>query len=62
MGVTPLLFVRSARKDDRGETQAYTLLGPVSLERWQGERPMNIEWRLEVPMPAKLLREAKVVG
>lgn len=62
MGVTPLLFVRPTRKDDRGETQAYTLLGPLTLERWNGERPMNIEWHLQVPMPAELLRQAKVVG
>ena len=62
LGITPLLFVRPTRQDDRGESQAYTLLGPVTLDRWQGERPMNIAWRLQVPMPAELLRQAKVVA
>lgn len=62
LGVTPLLFVRPARKDDRGETCPYTFLGPVRLQSWHGERPMNIEWELAREMPAALLREARVVG
>ena len=61
-GITPLLFVRERKKDDRNETVPYTFLGPVSLVRAEGERPMNIEWALDTPMPAALLQQAKVVA
>lgn len=61
-GITPLLFVRERRKDDRNETVPYTFLGPVRCETWEGERPMNIEWALDVEMPAETLRMAKVIA
>jgi len=37
-------------------------LGVVELRHWEGERPMNVEWELERPMPAELLRVARVVS
>lgn len=61
-GVTPLLFVRERRKDERNETMPYRFLGPVRLIDWSGERPMNVEWELATPMPAETLRVARVVG
>lgn len=62
LGVTPLLFVREHRKDERGVTEPYVFLGPVRLESWAGERPMDVIWQLEHPMPAELLAVARVVG
>lgn len=62
LGVTPLLFVRLQRKDDRNETVAYQLLGPATLEHHHGERPMSIVWRLDHAMPAAVLRAARVVA
>jgi superfamily II DNA or RNA helicase/HKD family nuclease len=61
-GVTPLLFVRERRKDERGETAPYVFLGPVRLTAWSGERPMNIEWELLRPMPTRVLRAAAIVA
>ena len=55
------LFVRAGRKDDRG-TQPYAYLGPVRYVRHQGERPMQIVWDLERPMPAWVLTAGSVTG
>ena len=45
------LFVRTRK----GE--AYLACGPVTMESIEGNRPMNIVWRLEQPLPAKWFRE-----
>lgn len=57
-----LLFVRPRRTDARGETMPYMLLGPVFHLTHQGGRPMQIEWQLEVPMPAGFFQETKVAA
>lgn len=62
LGITPLLFVRSSRKDERGETMPYLFLGPVEIERWSGEKPIQIEWRLRHPIPADAFSEMRVAG
>jgi hypothetical protein len=49
------LFVRPRKGD------AYRACGPVTLESTEGERPMNIVWRLQVPLPARLFREFSVL-
>jgi superfamily II DNA or RNA helicase len=49
------LFVRPRKGD------AYRACGPVTLESTDGERPMNIVWRLQVPLPARLFREFSVL-
>lgn len=61
-GITPLLFVRERRRDDRGETAPYVFLGPADLASWTGERPMSIVWRLRHPMRAALYEEMRVAG
>jgi len=40
---------------------SYRACGPVTLESTEGERPMNIVWRLQVPLPARLFREFSVL-
>lgn len=62
LGVTPLLFVREHRKDERGETEPYVFLGPVRLESWSGSRPMDVIWEMETAIPAEVLQVARVVG
>ena len=57
-----LLFVRQRRKDPRGVTSPYVLLGGCRPVEHRGERPMQIEWELERPMPAGLYQEIKVAA
>lgn len=62
MGIVPLLFVRERPKDDRGGTVAFVFLGPVTLVRHEGTKPMRIVWQLQEPMPADFYTEAKVAA
>lgn len=57
-----LLFVRQRKKDDRGGTMPYLLLGPVHCQAHRGERPMQIEWRLTQTIPARDFQEMKVAA
>lgn len=57
-GYTILFFARLERKLD-GETAPFFYLGPAEdLLSAEGERPIRMIWKLEYPMPAKLLEEA----
>lgn len=49
------LFVRPRKSDP------YRACGPVMLESAEGDRPMSIVWRLDVPLPARLFREFSVL-
>lgn len=49
------LFVREVRG------QAYRALGPVTMERWEGGRPLSITWRLERALPISLFRTHSVL-
>ena len=49
------LFVR-VRK-----AEPYRACGPVELESAEGNRPMNINWRLRFPLPARLFRDFNVL-
>ena len=62
LGITPLLFVREHKKDDRGIAAPYTFLGPAELVQAEGTRPMNITWRLEAAMPVEVYRAARMVA
>lgn len=61
-GNQALLFVRTRRNDERGETMPYTLLGEAYCASHRGARPMQIEWDLRVPMPAGFFQEAKLAA
>jgi hypothetical protein len=56
MGVTPLLFVREAKQDARGVTNAFRYLGPVEPHAHRGERPITIEWKLGTPLLPEWVR------
>ncbi|NML13386.1 DUF3427 domain-containing protein [Azohydromonas caseinilytica] len=49
------LFVRERKADP------YRACGPVTLESAEGNRPMSIVWRLQVPLPAALFRAFSVL-
>lgn len=60
-----LLFVREFKADRiTGGAEAYTFLGTANYVKHEGERPMNITWRLDNPIPAKYLKKTNklVVG
>jgi len=58
MGSRVLLFVREFKKDRiSGSAEAYTFLGTADYVRHEGERPMNITWKLNAPIPAKYLKK-----
>lgn len=50
-----LLFVRESRD------HAYSALGKVNRVSIEGDRPMSIVWRLEVPLPTELFRALSVL-
>jgi superfamily II DNA or RNA helicase/HKD family nuclease len=54
-GSHALLFVRERKKVDN-VAEPYSFLGTVQYESHTGSRPMSIVWRLDHPMPAKLVR------
>jgi len=58
MGYTPLLFVRERKYQAGGLAAPYAFLGPARYVSHEGSRPMSILWRLETPMPARLLTRA----
>jgi len=48
------LFVREQNQDQYGFTLSYVFLGEVVFVKSTGSKPMNIEWKLKIPMPASL--------
>lgn len=49
------LFVRQTRRDP------YRACGPVALLQAEGNRPMSIHWKLDVPLPARLFQAFSVL-
>lgn len=62
-GIKVLLFVRDYKRDPLSKTTApYTFLGPVTYVKHEGERPLNILWRLEEAIPGKYMNQFAIVG
>lgn len=55
-GSKVLLFVREYKKDILG-TAPFTFLGTANYVEHEGERPMNIIWKLDKPIPARFLKK-----
>lgn len=49
------LFVR------RAKAEPYRACGPVTLERYEGEKPMTIYWKLATPLSSRLFREFSIL-
>ncbi|RME58003.1 MAG: DUF3427 domain-containing protein, partial [Caldilineae bacterium] len=62
LGITPLLFIRTSKRDERGETMPYLFLGAADYVRHEGARPMNVIWRLRTPIPSDYLRLTRMVS
>lgn len=53
-----LLFVREFKVDRiTNSAEAYTYLGTACYVKHEGEKPMNITWKLDAPIPAKYLKK-----
>ena len=64
-GSKVLLFVREFKSDRlTNGAAAYTYLGTAAYVKHEGEKPMNITWQLDHPIPAKYLKKTNqlVVG
>ena len=64
-GSRVLLFVREFKTDRiTNGAEAYTYLGTANYVKHEGEKPMNITWQLDAPIPAKYLKKTNklVVG
>jgi superfamily II DNA or RNA helicase len=61
-GSRVVLFVRENKKDERGESSPYLCLGPARHVSHRSDRPMQIVWELERPMPAEIYQHAKVAA
>ncbi len=61
-GSKVILFVRENRRDERGQTNPYLCLGPARHVSHRSDRPMQVVWELERPMPAEIYQHAKVAA
>ncbi|MFP4640492.1 MAG: DUF3427 domain-containing protein [Guyparkeria sp.] len=61
-GYQPMLFMRTRRSLANGLTAPFHFCGPLRYRRHEGSQPMSIVWELEYPLPAHLLREARLAG
>jgi Domain of unknown function (DUF3427) len=50
---TILVFARAMKKRN-GQPVPFAYLGPADLVSFEGERPIQIVWRLRHPMPADM--------
>jgi superfamily II DNA or RNA helicase/HKD family nuclease len=55
-GYTPLLFVRETKNLPSGLSAPYHFLGPCRYVQHTGSRPISITWKLDYPVPTRLLR------
>ncbi|MYJ56108.1 MAG: DUF3427 domain-containing protein [Rhodothermaceae bacterium] len=62
LGITPLIFARSAKKTDYRLTMPYQFLGPASYQSHEGEQPMSIIWKMKYPIPADIVRNMRLAA
>jgi superfamily II DNA or RNA helicase len=58
LGRNILIFVREQNEDEFGNTMSYVFLGKADFMKTSGEKPMNVEWKLQEPMPAYIWKES----
>lgn len=52
-GITIHLFVRAEPKTN-GKTSPFIYCGALNFQRWEGEKPITVWWRLQEPVPERL--------
>jgi superfamily II DNA or RNA helicase/HKD family nuclease len=62
LGSRVVLFVRENRRDERDVSSPYLCLGPARHVSHKSDRPMQIVWELERPMPVEIYSQAKVAA
>jgi superfamily II DNA or RNA helicase len=53
-----LLFIREKSNDEYGNTMGYVFIGLADFVDYYGTKPMNINWKLEEPLPNYLWKES----
>ncbi|MFN8628759.1 MAG: DUF3427 domain-containing protein [Chloroflexota bacterium] len=61
-GSKVVLFVREVNDDERGESNPFLCLGFARHVSHKSDRPMQIVWELDRPMPAEMYGRAKVAA
>lgn len=56
-----ILFVRDSQKDEYGNTNSYYCLGFMDYHESSGERPINVIWNMNDPIPGFILESAKAI-
>jgi hypothetical protein len=54
-----LLFVRESNKDENGLTMGFVYCGDLNYLNHNGNKPMSINWKMQIPPPPNLLNEGK---
>jgi superfamily II DNA or RNA helicase len=63
LGTSFHLFVRDWKVDpETKSTMPFMYFGPASYLSHQGDRPMRIQWKLDIPLPADVFVRSKVVA
>jgi len=58
LGKKILLFVREQNEDEYDNVMSFVFLGLADFLKYNGSKPMNIEWKLKEPMPAYIWKES----
>jgi len=58
-GYQPMLFLRPSKRTPAGLTTPFFFCGPLRYDRHEGSHPMSIIWRLDHPLPARILRVSR---
>ncbi|MGZ4185503.1 MAG: DUF3427 domain-containing protein [Solirubrobacteraceae bacterium] len=61
-GTTVILFVRDTDTRENGSGAPFTCLGPVRYVSHEGNRPMQVTWELEHPLPEALLETSQMLA
>lgn len=56
LGVHVHLFIRAEKKRS-GAPAAFLYCGTVAFEKWEGNEPITVNWRLQQPLPERLVAE-----
>jgi superfamily II DNA or RNA helicase/HKD family nuclease/diadenosine tetraphosphate (Ap4A) HIT family hydrolase len=58
-GIAVHLFVRSVAKVG-GQTKPFYYCGELEFDRWEGEKPITVWWKMKNSVPERLWKELKV--
>lgn len=59
-GMPVHLFVRATKKLAGGKTSPFVYCGEVEFEKWEGDKPITVTWRLPDPVPQRLWNDLAI--